>query len=215
MADDFIQVAADGVGAKVRTRARTIGANAIEEQYVILQREAVRACGYAVHTGAHLILATADAATVGRWWLINPVGSAVLIALRKVSFQSQLGSALATVTSPRITLERFTFTGTASGATVTVALRRTGDAAPVGSVRTASTGLTLTAGGAVQAFLPVACGTAVGFTNPSSDEYAPYDDDVIVLGAGEGIVCRQPDAGTTADTRRFVTNLYVEEFTLP
>lgn len=215
MAEDFVQVQPDGTGAKIRTRARTIGANNIEEQYVILQREAVRSSAYYAHTGAHLVLAAADAATVGRWWLINPVGSSVLVALRRVSFSSQLGSALLAPTSPRITLERVTFTGTASGAVTTNAIRKTTDAAAVSSVRTASTGLTLTAGGVFHAFLPVASATAVGYTAASTDDYDPADDDVIILAAGEGVVCRQPDAGTGSDTRRFVTNLYVEEFTLP
>lgn len=215
MGDDFVQVAADGTGAKVRTRVRAIGANTIEEQYVILQREYVRTGGYYTHTGAHLVLAAADAATVGRWWLINPVGSAQLVALRRVTFMSQLGSALAAVTSPRITLERFTFTGTASGAVTVNANRRTTENTFVSSVRTASTGLTLTAGGVACAFLPIASATAVGYAAPAVADWEPEDDDVIVLGAGEGVICRQPDAGTASDTRRFIMNLYVEEFTLP
>lgn len=41
MAEDFVQVAPDSTGAKMRTRSRVIGANTIEEQYVIVQSEAV------------------------------------------------------------------------------------------------------------------------------------------------------------------------------
>lgn len=41
MAEDYVQVAPDSTGAKMRTRSRVIGANTIEEQYVIVQPEAV------------------------------------------------------------------------------------------------------------------------------------------------------------------------------
>jgi hypothetical protein len=39
--EDFVQVAPDSTGAKMRTRSRVIGANTIEEQYVITIGEAV------------------------------------------------------------------------------------------------------------------------------------------------------------------------------
>jgi hypothetical protein len=41
VAEDFVQVAPDSTGKKMRARSRVIGANTIEEQYVILQSEAV------------------------------------------------------------------------------------------------------------------------------------------------------------------------------
>jgi len=170
---------------------------------------------YAVNTGAHVVSATAHAATVGFWWLLNPVGSAVLVSLRRVEFMSQMGSALLTPTSPRITIERVTFTGTHTGALITPA-----DADSVAPVTTsrlslASTGTTLTAGAVAYAFLPIACGTAVGFTATAESDWTPDEEGQIVLAAGEGVVCRQPDAGTTADTRRFVTNISFEEYTIP
>jgi hypothetical protein len=42
MPEDFAQIT-DGTGTKIRTRQRTIGANVVEEQYVIVQPEAVPA----------------------------------------------------------------------------------------------------------------------------------------------------------------------------
>jgi hypothetical protein len=41
MPEDFVQVAPDSTGAKIHTRQRVIGANTIEEQYVIVQEEKV------------------------------------------------------------------------------------------------------------------------------------------------------------------------------
>jgi len=223
MAESFVQVAPDSTGRKLHTISAVVGASTVEEQVVIVSSARTRVGLYRVATGAHVVLATAHAATAGFWWLINPIGSGVAMSLKRVAFMSQHGSVLATPTSPRIMLERFTFTGTASGASITPSRRvRTAvaglaaDAAPVGSLRTASTGLTLTAGESLRQFLTVAALTAVAAVPPGEDDHAPdVEDEETILSAGEGIVCRQADAGTTGDTRRFVTNLAWEEFTAP
>jgi hypothetical protein len=187
----------------------------VDEQYVIPISERVRTGVYLAQTGAHVVGATADLATAGRWFLINPIGSTVLVALRRVEFMAQMGSALATPTSPRLQLERFTFTGTASGATITPAKRATSDAAGVAKLLTATTGLVTTAGAAIYAFLPVASGTAVGFADATTADWLPDEDGMPVLAAGEGIVFRQADAGTVSDTRRYVTNIAWDEYTVP
>jgi len=167
---------------------------------------------YYYSTGTLLVQAAADGALVGRCWLINPVGSAVTVRIRKIIFTCQVGSTMVTATSPRIIVQRVTFTGTASGATVAPALRRSTDAANVGSLRTASTGMTLTAGATVHEFLPVASQTAIGCTAAGRQEMDAFLEDYIELAAGQGLVIRQPDAGTTADTRRFVISIIAEEF---
>lgn len=163
-------------------------------------------------SGAITVQAAADAATAGHGWLINPVGSAVTARVRKILFRSQLGGVLASPTSPRINIERVTFTGTASGGTVTAAKRKTADATQVTSFRTASTGLSLSAGAVVCDFLPVASATAVGFTDPVVAEFDAFLEDYVDLAAGEGLVIRQPDAGTAADSRRYTVTFVVEEF---
>jgi hypothetical protein len=224
MADSFVQVAPDSTGARMQTTTKTVNAQTVHRQVVSNASQRTRVGFYRVHTGVFLVQAAAHAATVGFWWLINPVGSTVAVSVKKVSFASQHGTALATPTSPRITLERVTFTGTASGAVVTPAKRvrtsvagLTAEATNVASLRTASTGLTLTAGEVYKAFLPVFAVTATVATGPAgTDDYDPsLEDDELVLAAGEGIVCRQPDAGTTSDTRRCVFNVTWEEFTAP
>lgn len=213
MPESFVQLPVDSLGKKLRTYDKGTPGH---DQYVIPASERLIVGKFYAQTGAHLVLAAADAATAGRWWLINPVGSAVLIALERFHFMSQLGSALVAVTSPRLHLERFTFTGTASGATVTLGKRKTTDAAPVGSVRTASTGMTPTAGAVLMAFLPTASATAVAYNPATEMLWIPKDeDDQIVLAAGEGLVFRQADAGTASDTRRYVTSLMWSEFSLP
>jgi hypothetical protein len=217
MPTSFVQLPPDNIGKKLRTYDKGTPGH---DQYVIPTDERSTLGIYHCQTGAHVIGAAADATTglVGRWWLINPVGSAVLVSLERVHFMSQHGSALATPTSPRVSLERFAFTGTASGATVAPAKRNTADATNVASLRTASTGLTITGsavGAAIICFLPVAAVTAVGACAPGESLWRPESDNQIILAAGEGIICRQPDAATVSDTRRFVTNIAWSEFTLP
>jgi hypothetical protein len=167
---------------------------------------------YYYHSGAQLVQAAADAATAGRFWLINPVGSGVTVRIKSAEFSSQLGSALVAVTSPRIMLERVTFTGSASGAAVVASKRKTADLTPASLLVTASTGLSLTAGAAVCGFFPIASATAVGYCPASCESFEPEVNDRIDLAPGEGLVIRQADPGTASDTRRFSVDFIVEEF---
>lgn len=167
------------------------------------------------HSGKSTITAAADAATGGRLWLINPVGSTILIEVRRVEFSSAPLAATAFPTSPRITVERVTFTGTASAGLITPAQRDSTEVALVGSLRTNSTGLTLTAGAIAYAFTVVPILTAVGAAVPSLQEWEPNEAGRLVLRAGQGIVIRQADAGNTSDSRTFAVNLAWAEYTVP
>lgn len=163
-------------------------------------------------SGRSTVTAAADGALVGRMWLINPVGSTALLAIRRVEFSSAPTAATAFISSPRVTCERVTFTGTASGASITPAVRDTNENVLVGSVRTASTGLTLTAGAVLYAFTVAPILTAVGAHVPVLQEFEPASDGRLILRAGQGMVIRQADAGTASDTRSFQVNLAWEEF---
>lgn len=206
---------ASGAGvADVRARERVISATTYAEQYVIPIRERVLS-GVYLTSFLGTVQATAHTPPAGYWWLINPVGSTVSVALRRAEFMSQHGSALATVTSPRETLRLVTFTGTASGAQVTPAKALSSYAAATATFRTANTGLTLTQGADFFSFFPSSALTAAGCTAATAADWNPEDEGMIVLGAGEGIYCYQQDAGTASDTRRWVMNLAWEEYTLP
>lgn len=170
---------------------------------------------YYYHSGALVVNAAADGAATaggGRLWLQNPTGSGVTLRVRKIRFKSQLASALVAVTSPRIAVEKGVFTGTASGASVTAAKRKTADASAVGSLRTAVTGMTISSSAVVCSFFPVSSATAVAYNTPAIDEFDPGAEDYIELAAGELLVVRQADAGTASDTRRFMVDFVVEEF---
>lgn len=208
---------ASGAGvAEVRTRERTVGGNTVAEQYVIPIRERVLTA-VVLYSILGTVAAAAQAAnTGGTFWIANHVSSGLHLAIRRVNFASQHGSALATPTSPRIQLIRGTFTGTPTGATVTGAKTRSADTAGSGwSVRSAITGMTVTEVAPAFSFQPVAALTAVGACPPAYEDWNPEDEGMIQLEPGEVISCRQVDAGTTSDTRRFVVNFAVEEYTLP
>lgn len=167
------------------------------------------------HSGAFVVNAAADSAATsggGRIWIINPVGSSVKRRLRKVTFRSQLGSALVAVTSPRFTLEKCTFTGTASGTQVTAAQRSTNDAAEVGAARTANTGMTISAAAVICSFFPTASASAVGYAAPAEASFEPGPEDYVDILPGECLVLRQADAGTVSDTRRCTADFVVEEY---
>ena len=217
MGEQRIVMPADSTGKQIHMRERTVsGPGTVQEEYVIPLSARISSGVYLAHAGVRVVTAAADTFPAGSWWLINPVGSVLLVALRYVAFASQAASVLATPTSPRFLLVAFTFTGTASGATVTPrAATVSGTPGATGSLRTASTGMTITRTQDVYAFLPWANATAVNGATPQEQPWAPPEDEQLVLAAGEGVVLTQADAGTTSDTRRAATSLGWAEFTVP
>lgn len=207
----------DSTGKSIHTREQTVtGPGVVQDQYVIPISERVNSGVYVAHTGAHVVQAAAQNATAtGFWWLYN-TSATVILGLRRVSFNSQHGSVLATPTSPRILLAAFTFTGTPAGTAVTPRRADTGFAAATASLRTTQVTSVVTLAEAFYAFLPTAALTAVGAVPATSDAYNPDEESgEVLLRQNQGVVCYQPDTGTTADTRRFVTNVAWDEFTIP
>lgn len=208
MADRGIPTGAPGV---VETRGRV--RDGLVEPYVIPVSERILRGVYSASL-LSTVQAAADAAGAARWFLYNPLSSTVGVAVREVAFRSHIASILATPTSPRLMLSRFTYAGTPTGALAAPAQRRSTDPAPAAQVRTVSAGWTVTSAADVRAFLPVAAATAVGIAAPGEDTWQLASDAAIVLAAGEGLMLRQPDAGTVADTRRCIFNVSWEEFEL-
>jgi len=223
-----------GTGTKIDTR--TVGAGTDEHRQVVVVGDPTTAANVGkvtpsgeqlitdsvrvksgvgiAHSGRFTVTVGADGATAGRLWLLNLVASAVLIELRRVEFISTPVAATAFVTAPRVLVERMTFTGTPSGATITPVVRDTTDSALVGTIRTASTGITPVAGAVAYGFTVGPVLTAVGAPVPSLQEWEPAENGRVVLRAGQGVVIRQADVGTTADTRVFQINLAWAEYTV-
>lgn len=163
---------------------------------------------YFAHSGNLTVQASAHAATVGFFWLVNPVGATGVCYVYNFDIYSTPTAVTAFASAPRITVERVTFTGTASGATITPAQREPNDAANGCTLRTASTGMTLSAGAVVSSAVVSPVLTAVGGGVVASGTLLqgvwvfP-----ITLRGGQGLVLRQPDAGTASDTRKVIANV--------
>lgn len=217
MADQKIIMPPDSTGKAIHTREITLaGPGVVQEQYVIPISARLNSGVYRAHTGAHVIQAAAQNGTsTGAWWLYN-TSATVIVGVRRVQFMCQHGSILVTATSPRIVLARMTFTGTPAGTAITPAKTDSGFPAATASLRSTQVTSVITLAQQYMAFLPVVALTAVGVTSPGWADWVPdTEDGEVLLRQNEGIVCYQADAGTTSDTRRFVTNVAWSEFTVP
>lgn len=165
-----------------------------------------------VDTGNLTVLQTAHGATAGFCWILNSGGSSKVL-VHQIGFASQHGSALVTATPTAISVERMTFTGTPSGASLTPC-RRVSSVAPTNlTVRTASTGTTPSAGAVLVSFLASAALTAVAAAADSVDWWQAAPGWPLELATGEGLVIRQATNGVASDTRVVSLELHLEEVT--
>lgn len=163
----------------------------------------------------------ADSATGGRWWLLN-TSNTITVRLLEVRFTCHLTNLLDLGAAvPQVSMQRITFTGTPSGTIITPAKRDSLDPDNIGTFRTASTGMTVTAGAAIKRFIPVTLSVIGGLLSantaalaPTEQLYQPRDDSGdIILRQNEGIVWRQSTAGTANEERAVQIDLIWEEFT--
>ena len=214
-----IVLPADSTGKAIYTQERTVtGPGTVQVQYVIETSARVVSGVQIAHTGAHVVQATAQNGTAtGFWWLYNLVGSTTLMAFRRCEFASSQGTALLTPTAPRIMLKAFTFTGVPGGAAIAARKADTTQPAPAGRLMSTQVTSVVTLAEDLFAFFPVfnQSSSSGGPATPGVIDWLPDEDGQVVLRAGEGIVCYQPDAGTASDTRRFTTNIAWTEFTTP
>ena len=151
--------------------------------------------------------------STGFWWLYNPVGSSFVISLLYVRYQSQHGSpATACASSPRCALNLFTFTGTPSGTNIVPGKMDSSMSSPGAALKSTQATSVVSLGALVRAFLPVwSRSTSSGGPESTASHVEWKVDGEIVLRAGQGLVCYQPDAGSTSDVRRQNIDLYWKE----
>lgn len=147
----YIRFPADGnyLGKAVRAVQRTIGADVTYAHVAApISARALKGVYYFDQGVPSALAASAqDGVSTGLLWLQNPSASiAVRIRRLMVEFANATATAIVHDTSPRIVFARCTFTGTFSGATLTLTKRKTADSANASDIRTASTGATVTVG---------------------------------------------------------------------
>jgi hypothetical protein len=198
-------------GKKKRTQTRVVGADTVHEDFVILTSKDSKLGLYRAHSGILTVPAAAhNGTTTGHAWFQNPAGNTLKARVRRMRETGQTVSGAIDLTAPRQLYSLFTFTGVASGATITPAKRDSADAAPTCFWRTASTGMTVTLGATIRhTGVPAINATLASATIQVSQPpciYPPFDPDeeeCIVLRAGEGVVLWSADASTTANRRLF------------
>ena len=107
-----------------------------------------------------------------------------------------------------------TYTGTPSGAVIAVAKGDSTDVANVLYISAASTGATNAAPIPIGGKIVDANATGTVNTNASSVNILNVGEDAtdLVLRAGEYLLVRQADAGTTSDTRKAIVDMFFEEY---
>lgn len=206
-------------GKNVRTQTRVVGADTVHEHFFIPETRRSRTGLYYVTSGTLTIpTAAQNGGTTGLFWIYNPIGSTIKMALRR--FAAQISFTVTTavdVSVPRLALSLFTFTGVGSGAQITPAKRQTSDATAQGNLRTASTSLAVAIGAMIKSDFPPILPTATSATvqanmvPSTSNDWDPPEEEQPVLAAGEGLVCWSADASTTAN-KRVSVDLIWEEF---
>lgn len=197
----------------VNNAGTEIGTNALP--IVVTKHQKVTKYGtYYLHSGNLTVLAAAHGATAGFIYLYNPVASGKIVKIVSLRIESGMTTALAIPTAPRITVERGTFTGTPSGAVIPVAKGDSADVSNVLYISLASTGATNGTPIPIGGKIVDANATGTVNTNASSSNILNVGEDVsdLILRAGEYLVIRQADAGTTADTRKAIVDILFEEY---
>ena len=137
------------------------------------------------------------------------------MAVKRIKWNVQFIALAVDLLGGELRFSLFTFTGVGSAGLITPAKRDSQDAAIVGNVRSASTGLVVSLGATVHGWqyptMDLVTGGA-GHWVAARDELIPdAEQDEIILRPGEGIVIWHSIAVTTANRRLFV-NVAWEEF---
>lgn len=219
MLDDKIQLPLDtgNTGKMKRTRSRTIGANTVHEDFVVLSSDREYYCKPRWESGLLTIpSAVQNGTTSGLIWFFNPIGSNRKIGVDRLTMSDQFTALGVDTVAGLLSVNRFTYTGTPSGGTITPSQRITSDAAPVGDIRTASTGMSITLGARVFSKQLQTMGLATGGAgawSPHTQDFVPESDDAQqILLPGEGLVFWSSVAVTTSNRRALVNGMW-EEYT--
>ena len=209
--DSYIQLPVDSgnSGKKVRTQTKVVGSDTVHEHFFVpVSRQSILQLAFFQTGAVKTVTAAAENGTsTGTFWFQVPSAANIRARIRylEVHFCHTTATAIDHLTSPRIAFQKFTFTGTAAGATITHVVQKTG-MAMTSDVRTAVAGMTPSLGG----IFWVASPTSFDFTtsgstpSPSAFNWRPsFEDEFLDIGPGEGLVCYQADAGTTSDQRSY------------
>jgi len=196
-------------GKLLRTETKVIGGVTVHEQFVVPTLGMTELGKYFFSSTQQSVSATIqDGTATAFFWLQNPLASTSVALIRNILIDCNTSSTVVAPTAPVISFTKFTFTGTASGASVTPVKYASAAAANTLIVRTAVTGMTVALVGDIGQFAIPSVLTGVGVVY-GNKEVIPENPQAwsrgsdLELAAGEGLVVYQSVAGTAADPRRF------------
>jgi hypothetical protein len=220
----FVQLPLDSgnTGKMVQTTSRVVGANTVHRHHYVPDRASVVLGVYGASSPLQSVQAAAHVpATSAFAYLHVPIAvTGKKARIRRLIARHNVSAATPTMlTLPRIALARATFTGAASGAALTPEKLDSTYPTQVLDIRTAVTGLTLTAGGIlatsmVPAFILAGTAASAQMTTNTVDPVISIgadEDEWPTVAPGQALVLYQADAGTAADTRRFTFDVIWDE----
>lgn len=208
----FIKLPDDSAnsGKMIRAESKSISGSTVLEQFTVPVHALTITGNYWISTNANAIVQSAHNGTsTGFFWFQNPVASTVTALLREISVDISANAATVATSAPSISFTKFTFTGTASGSSITSLPYATGTTASQMICRTAVTGMTVTLVAQVSQYTCPAILTAVGSYGESErltlveSPQAWVRGQSLELAPGEGLVCYQSTGGSATDPRLF------------
>lgn len=196
-------------GKKKRTQTRTVGADSVHEDMVIVIDERSVTGAYKANSAQITIPAAAqNGTTTGLLWAYNPVGSTIKMQISQIHVLNQFVALAVDLLAGELRCSRFTFTGVNSGAQVTPC-KIYNAVANQGQVATAFATAVPTLGATLDASFLQTMGLATGGAgawNPGEDKFdASAEHEEVVLLAGEGLVFWNASAVTTANRRALIS----------
>lgn len=207
----FIQLPSDvsNSGKMLRAESKVVGGNTVLEQFVVpIQSMTVTGNYFVSPSNLAVSTSSQNGTSTGSLWLQNPVASTITGILENISIDVGANAATAAPTLPIISFTKFTFTGTASGATSASLPYATGTTASQITCRTAVTGMTVALVTQFAHYTIPAILTAVGVYGGVKhalveSPQAYVRGQFLELAPGEGMVVYQSTAGTVSDPRVF------------
>lgn len=215
--EGFIQLPVDtgNTGKKKHTIRRTIGANSVDEDVIVIGEARDITGAYMVASPPIVIPALAQTGVAtGLLWIYNPVANTKVMQLSRVTIMHQFVALAVDLLAGDLRCSRFTFMGVNAGAQLTVGKVHSAGSAPAGQVATAWSIAVATLVATLEASflqtMDLITGGA-GHWNPMQDEFiANNKDEQITLLPGEGLVIWNASGVTTGNRRSIVNVNWVE-----
>lgn len=223
MTESYVQLPVDGAGKLLRSRQRAVGANTVQEQYVIPTVDRV-----VTNTGLVTTFRTLGAAaTIQNLFSIeNASGSTILVGVRRLAVQVD-ATAVLTAVMPQVKTFRIS-AGVAAGGTTLTAVKS--DTTQTASVSVVCRGATSSDGGAATAITgtldtpavwqqyAMRMFTAVGQVLAPDNSLIPSlcETNPLVLQANQALVVQVVAAVTTSNpaTNHWFVQCVFDEYTL-